>query len=200
MTDKTPIFKFKQPLPNPEELPGILRLRWGTAERVFLDTYYTRLDQALALWGCVSAVIFLTAQFGHLTWTVQAIAWSSLTFLAIPMTFWLTWHWACAKQFRWVIYFWSLLILSGIFLTNYGIFGPSVVILMNLCPGWLGLCVLGYWLTAIGIQSGALILIGFVHLCAIPLLALMPQEQFFLTGIVMTGSLWALAAWQWDHR
>jgi hypothetical protein len=165
-----------------------------------LETYYTRLDQALVLWGCVSAVIFLTAQFSSLTWTVQALAWSILTLMAIPLTFWLTWTWASFKQLRWVVVFWSLLLLSGICLTNYGIFRGSGVILMNLCSGWLGLCALGYWFTGVGLQAIALTLIGFVHLGAIPLLALFPEVQFSVTGMVMALCLWVLAAWQWEHR
>ncbi len=200
LTHQQPIFRFKQPLPNPEELPGILRLRYVTGGQVWLNTYYTRLDQALVIWGGVTAVIFLTAQFSHLSWTVQALVWSILTLSAIPITSWLTWHWARLKQLRWVVILWALLILGGNCLTDYGVFLARGGILSHLCPGWLGLCVLGYWSTSIGMRSRALTLIGLVHLCAIPLLRLIPEEQFFLTGTVMAGSLWVLAAWQWDHR
>jgi hypothetical protein len=200
LTAQTPVFSRKPPLPNPEELPGLLRLHWEISGRVILDTYYTRLDQSLALWGTLTAVIFLTAQLSHLAWIVQALAWSTLTLMAIAMTFWLAWPWATVKQFRWVIYLWSLLMLSGICLTDYGIFRGSGIILSNLCPGWLSLCALGYWLTGVGIHALALIGIGFVHLGAIPLLALFPGGQFSVTGSVMAGSLWVLAVWQWRHR
>jgi hypothetical protein len=200
VNESHPNVLLKPSLPNPEELPGILRLRWVRPGRVFLDTYYTRLDQALALWGTITAVIFLTAQFSHLAWTVQAKAWSTLTLVAIPMTFLLTWHWATVRQFRWVIYLWSFLMLLGLCLTDYGIFRGSGIILMNLCSGWLGLCALVYWLTGVGMKARALTLIGFVHLGAIPLLSLISAWQFLLTGTVMAGSLWVLATWQWEHR
>jgi hypothetical protein len=98
-----------------------------------------------------------------------------------------------------VVYFWSLLMLVGMSLTDYGIFRPVGVLVANLCPGWLGLCALGYVLTSIGMQARALALMGLVHLAAIPLLFLFPAWQYCLTGVVLSGSLWILATWQWDH-
>jgi hypothetical protein len=197
---KKPIFRVKQPIPNPEELLGILRLRYATGGQVWLDTYYTRLDQALVVWGGVTAVIFLTAQFGHLTWTMQALVWSILSLSAITTTSRLAWHWASVKQVRWVVIFWALLILGGICLTDYGVFLARGSILINLCPIWLGLCVLGYGITSVGMRSLALTFISLIHLCAITLLRLVPEWQFLLTGTVIAGSLLVLAVWQWEHR
>lgn len=197
---KKPIFRVKQPIPDPEELQGLLRLRSAVGGRVWLNTYYTRLDQALVIWGAVTAVIFLTAQFSELNWTVQAQIWSILTLFTIPVTSWLAWHWATVRQVRWVVILWAILILGGICLTCYGVFLPRGSILSNLCPLWLGVCVLGYGITSLGMRALALTIITSVHLLAIFLLQLVPEQQFFLTGIVMAGSLWVLAAWQWEHR
>jgi hypothetical protein len=193
------VFRWKPLLPNTEELPGLLRLRLDGPSQVLLDTYYTRLDQALALWGCVTAVIFGMAQLSGLSWPVQAITDSILTLASIVLAIWLTWYWTSVKPFRWVVYFWSLLMVMGIGLTDYGIFRPLGFLLVNLCPGWLGLCALGYLLTSIGMQARALTLIGLVHLGTIPLLFIFPTWQYFLTGGVLSGSLWILASWQWDH-
>ena len=101
---------------------------------------------------------------------------------------------------RWVVILWAILILGGICLTCYGVFLPRGSILSNLCPLWLGVCVLGYGITSLGMRALALTIITSVHLLAIFLLQLVPEQQFFLTGIVMAGSLWVLAAWQWEHR
>lgn len=193
------VFRLKPSLPNPEELPGLLRLRWAGARRVWLDTYFTRLDQALALWGCVTAVIFWIGQLSPLAWRVQAIADSILTLWAIALTFWLIWQWTRVNPFRWVVYFWSFLMLLGMGLTDYGIFRPLGALLPYLCPGWLGLCSLGYLITSLGMQSSALALMSLIHLCAIPLTFVFPAWQFSLTGLVVSGSLWALATWQWEH-
>jgi hypothetical protein len=193
------IFRVKPSLPNPEELSGILQLRWGVARWVWLDTYFTRLDQALALWGCVTAVIFWMGQLSSLAWRTQAIVDSILTLWAIALTLGLIWQWTRVKPFRWVVYFWSLLMLLGIGLTDLGIFRPVGGLLIHLCPIWLTLCGLGYGFTSLGMQSSALVLISLIHLCAIPLTLALPAWQFSLTGLVMSGSLWALATWQWDH-
>lgn len=165
-----------------------------------METYYTRLDQALMLWSGVTAIIFLIAQFSYLDWHTQAIADSALTASATSVTGKLAWSWATARKARWVIGLWSVLMLSAIALSDYGIVAGNSLILQHLCTGWLGVCALGYWVTAIGMQSRALTLIAIVHLCAMFLVRTILAWQFFLTGSVLTLSLCLLGTLQWDHR
>ncbi|NEQ34240.1 MAG: hypothetical protein F6K04_25190 [Leptolyngbya sp. SIO4C5] len=199
MNYKEPIFQLKQPLHQPQDRQGVFHLRWG-GDRAFLETYYTRLDQALILWAWCVFVIFATAQFSPLDWYWQAIAWSSLSGLAIMVTNWLTWQWAQLKNLRWIIYYWSALMLLGVCLTDYGIFGGCPSILLNLCPLWLGLSALGYGVTAGGMRSRALALTSGLHLGAIAALPWFLGWQFLFTGSVIALSLVFLSVLQWDHQ
>ncbi|MFE4107323.1 hypothetical protein [Almyronema epifaneia] len=199
MNYKEPIFQFKQPLINTQDQPGIFHLSWGR-DRTLLATYYTCLDQALLLWAWCVAVIFTVAQFSPIDWYCQAIAWSSLSVVATLMTNWLTWEWAQIKNLRWIIYCWSGLMLGGVCLTDYGIFSGNPLILINLCPLWLGVSALGYGVTAGGMRSRALALVGLFHLGAIAALPWLISWQFLLTGSVIASSLLFLSILQWDHE
>lgn len=164
-----------------------------------LKTYYTQLDQALLLWGGVAATIFSIGQFSALDWHTQAVVDSALTLTAIALTMLLTWQWATAQRARWVIGLWSGLMLGAIALNDYGIFTGNSLILRHLCSGWLGVCALGYFVTAVGMRSQALKCIGLLHLGAVPFLSLLTSWQFLLTGAVLSISLWLLGTLQWDH-
>ena len=194
------IFQLKQDLVDPVDLHGILRLQLGRQDKFFVATYFTRLDQALLIWGAVTAAIFLIAQFYFIDWHTQAIIWSALSGAAILTAGRLTWFWVTTRNQRWILYGWSLLVVCGLYLTDYGIVVGWGVILGNLCSMWLALSALGYFATGIGIQAKALILMSIVHLCSIPILTIFPTWQFLLTGVVMSGSLFCLAAFQWEHK
>ena len=194
------IFQFKQSLVDPVDLHGVLRIRLGDPDNIFFSTYLTRLDQALILWGVVTATIFLAAQFYSLDWFLQSIVWSVLSSVAVLIAGRLTWFWVSTRNQRWILYCWSFLVVVGLYLTDYGIFRSWGIVLGNLCSMWLGISTLGYFVTGLGLRAKALILIGIVHLCAIPSLAIFPAWQFLLTGIVMSASLFCLAAFQWEHQ
>lgn len=199
LTPRQPIFCFKQALPAADERMGLIALHYHLPVGRVLKTYYTRLDQALLLWGAVTAIIFSVAQFSYLDWQTQAIADSILTLGAVLATIALTWQWATAKRVRWVLGLWSCLMSGAIALSDYGILMGNGLILRHLCTGWLSICALGYWVTAIGMRSQALKLIAMLHLGTVPLLVAMAAGQFLLTGSVLTLSLWLLATLQWDH-
>ena len=194
------IFQHKQILVDPVDLHGVLCIRFGGQDKSFISTYLTRLDQALILWGVVTAAIFLIAQFYPLDWSLQSIVWSVLSGGAILASGRLTWFWVSTRNQRWILYFWSFLVVVGLCLTDYGIVLGWGIVLGNLCSMWLAISALGYLITGIGIRAWALILMSFVHLCAIPSLMLFPAWQFFLTGVVMSSSLFCLAAFQWEHQ
>lgn len=194
------IFQLKQTLADPVDLHGVLYLRIGLPNHRGISTYLTRLDQALIIWGIVTAVISGVAQVYPLAWTIQAVLWSVLSCAAILITSSLTWFWVNTRQQRWILYIWSLLILIGLALTDYGIFFGWGLVLVNLCSLWLGLSALGYFATGMRMRAPALIVIAIVHIGAIPLLTVLPTWQFLLTGGVISCSLFCLAAFQWQHQ
>ena len=194
------IFQLKQSLVDPVDIHGVIRVQFGQRDNSFIITYLTRLDQALMTWGLVTAAIFLVAQFYLWDWSTQAVIWSVLSCVAVLVSGKLTWFWVTTRNQRWILYCWSLLVLVGLCLTDYGIFCGSGLILRHLCALWLGISALGYVITGIGIQAQALRFIGIVHACAIASLGLWPGWQFLLTGAVMSISLFCLALFHWDHR
>lgn len=195
------IFQLKQSLIDPVDLHGVIKIQFGHPDKkIFASTYFTRLDQALILWGIAIAAIFLVAQFYWLDWFTQARLWSILSCLVVAISSKLTWFWVATRNQRWIIYLWSLLVLAGLGLTDYGIFAGWALVLRNLCALWLGLSAVGYVVTGIGIHARALLLTGIAHGVTILVLRLMPAHQFLLTGSVMSISLLLLAMFHWDHQ
>ncbi|ASC70056.1 hypothetical protein XM38_009860 [Halomicronema hongdechloris C2206] len=197
----TPILQTKQAHLDVQDLCGLLRVRWGVGQRTLLSWMYTRIDQVFLVWGWMAGIIFLTPYcFPGLSWSQQAIAWSSLTVVGTGLMAGLAWYWVRVERLRWVVYCWAALMMLGIGLTDYGIFASVPVILMNLCQLWLGLSGAGYVVTGIGMRSRSFLLVAGLHLLALPLLHWWPAEQFLITGIVIAGSLFGLAELQWDMR
>ncbi|NJN32543.1 MAG: hypothetical protein HC824_20560 [Synechococcales cyanobacterium RM1_1_8] len=190
-----PAWQLKQPDLPSDEQDGVIYLFGRRASRL----YYTRLDQALILWAIAVAIIFLTARFHAFDWHQQAKVWSALSLSVLVASSLRAWPWALAKQLRWVVYCWIGITLLGLGLTDYGIYRSVIPILLNLSPLWLGLSALGYGITAWGMGSRALGGIALVHLGAIALLWLWPSYAFLITGAVISGCLFALAQFQWDH-
>ena len=195
-----PIFCWKRALPGLEERAGLMTISWRSSGGRVFKTYFTRLDQALLLWGGVTSIIFLTAQFSSLDWLTQAFYDSLLTIAATAMTVCMTWQWASVKRVRWILGIWSIVMMSAIGLSDYSIVVGNGLILQHLCTGWLSACALGYFITAIGLRSRAMMLVGFVHLGAVAACGSFLPWQFLLTGSVLTCSLWMLGILQWDHR
>jgi hypothetical protein len=126
------------------------------------------------------------------------VIWSVLTLIGAWGTCHLAWYWVTVERLRWVVYAWVGLMLGGISLTNWGIFGGGWVLLPHLCLLWLGLTVIGYSITAWGLRSRAFLVSGVLHLGMIALLPYVPAWQFLFTGIVTAGTLFFLAEVQWD--
>lgn len=194
------IFQLKKSLVDPVDLHGVIKIQFGNPQNPFISTYLTRLDQALLTWGVATAIIFSVAQFSFLDWHTQAILWSVLSCLIVSISGKLTWFWVTTRKQHWILYGWTLLVITGLCVTDYGIWQGSGLILRHLCALWLAISAIGYGLTGIGIKAPALILLGVVHAFTIPSLTLLPLHQFLLTGSIMSVSLFFLAAFHWDHE
>jgi hypothetical protein len=193
-----PILRRKQHALDVQDLEGLLHIDIKIKDLEIFSGFYTRIDQVFILWGSITALIFLTAQFLTLNWTDQATIWSVLTLIGSWGTCRLAWSWVTVERLRWVVYAWVGLMISGVLLTNWGIFGGGWAVLPHLCLLWLGLSGIGYLVTAWGLRSRAFLLSGLLHLGAIALLPYLPAWQFLLTGIVTAGTLFLLAEVQWD--
>ncbi len=195
-----PILRRKQHALDVQDLEGLLHIHLQFKDFKLFSSFYTRIDQVFILWGLISAIVFLTAQFLTLNWTDQAIAWSILTAIGAWGTCHLAWYWVSVERLRWVVYVWVALMLGGVLLTNWGLFGGGWVLLPHLCRLWLGLSAIGYGITAWGLRSRALLTSGLVHLGAIALLPYLQAWQFLFTGLITAGSLFLLAEVQWDMQ
>ncbi len=200
LLDQTkPIWRRKQREVYYQEFQKISSLYLSIAGKTIYAGIYSCLDQVFVLWGLICGVIFLTAQFAPLSWTTQAIIWSSLTLAGtISMTI-LTSAWVQLKQLRWILYSWTILMVGGVILTDCGIFLGWGFVLSNLSRLWLGLCSLGYIITGLGLNSRALLLVALGHLFGIVILPYVMGWQFLATAVIMVGSLLLLAETQWDH-
>jgi hypothetical protein len=195
-----PFLREKQEALDFQDLQGLVRLKLQIGRLTLLSGFYTRIDQVFILWGAISAVIFLTAQFLPISWYTQAIIWTVLTIIGTVGMLILTWFWVCVEKLRWLVYYWAILMLGGVTLTDLGIFLGWAEVLMRLCPLWLGLSALGYLGTGWGMRSRTFLLIAFIHLVGIFLLPYVGGWQFLTTGLVMAMSLLVLAELQWDMR
>lgn len=193
-----PIIRRKQHALDVQDLEGLLHIQFKVKNKTLFSSFYTRIDQVFLLWGSITALIFCTAQFLSLNWAYQAEFWSILTLIGSWGTFRLSWYWVTIEQLRWVVYVWVGLMLGGIALTNWSIFGGGLVVLPHLCSLWLGLSAVGYLVTARGMRSRAFLLNGLLHIGGICLLPYVSTWQFLFTGIVTAGSLLLLAEVQWD--
>lgn len=195
-----PILRRKQHALDVQDLEGLLHVRIQFKDFKLFSGFYTRIDQVFILWGLITAIVFSTAQFLNVNWTDQAIAWSILTAIGAWGTAHLAWYWVSVERLRWVVYVWVALVLGGVLLTNWGIFGGGWVLLPHLCRLWLGLSAIGYGITAWGLRSRALLASGLLHVGTISLLPYCQAWQFLLTGLITAGSLFLLAEVQWDMQ
>lgn len=195
-----PIIRVKQHHLDVQDLKGLLNIHWKIGNYTLFSGLYTRIDQVFLLWGLISLIIFITAQFFSISWINQAYCWSGLTLVATLGMIVLTYCWVRIEHMTWLVYCWALLMLIGVGLTNLGIFWGWSQILVNLCPLWLILCALGYLATGLGLQSRSFIFAGLLHLFAIPLLSYLLSWQFLATGIILAGTLLFFAEVQWDMR
>lgn len=195
-----PILRSKQESLDYQDRQGLLRLRLEIGGKRLISAFYTRIDQVFILWGLISAVIFITAQFVPISWVLQAGFWTALTLIGTIAMVFLTHFWVKVERLQWVLYCWVILMLGGVVLTDLSIFLSWGEILMRLCPLWLGLSAFGYFCTGVGMRSRAFILAGLVHLLGIAALPYAGSLQFLATGIMMGVSLLMFAEVQWDMR
>ncbi|MGK7938502.1 MAG: hypothetical protein AB4206_22290 [Xenococcaceae cyanobacterium] len=197
---KQPILRRKQEALDIQDRQGLLQLRLSLKNKTLFSTTYTRIDQVFVVWGLISALIFITAQFNPISWTTQALYWSIVTIVGTIAMFQMTHFWVRVERLRWVLYTWSLLMLGGIVLTDLSIFIGWGRILVHLCHLWLGLSATGYLITGIGLRSRALMVSASLHILGILMLPYFPGWQFLLTGLIMTTNLLVFAEIQWDMR
>ncbi|MGK7957345.1 MAG: hypothetical protein AB4063_19155 [Crocosphaera sp.] len=199
LLDQTkPILRRKQRDLYCQEYQSLVSLYLRIAGKTIYTGLYSCLDQVFIIWGLITAVIFLTAQFLPVSWTTQAITWSILTVAGTLAMMILTHFWVKQQDLNWILYTWVILMLGGLILTDCGIFLGWGLILTNLSHLWLGLCSLGYIITAWGLNSRALLLVGFGHLLGILILPYVIGWQFLATAVIMVVSLLVLAETQWD--
>ncbi len=195
-----PIIRSKQEALDFQDRQGLLSLDLKLGDKTLISVFYTRIDQVFILWGLISAAIFITAQFAPISWVIQAGLWSVLTLIGTMGMVVLTHFWVKVERLRWVLYFWVILMLTGVVLTDLSIFLSWGPILMRLCPMWMGLSALGYFGTGVGMRSRAFTLASIIHLLGIAVLPYLGGWQFLSTGIVMAASLLMFAGVQWDMR
>ncbi len=195
-----PIIRRKQHALDFQDRQGLLQLKLKISNKTLFHSLYTRIDQVFVVWGLITAVIFITAQFAPIDWITQATFWSVLTGIGtIAMTV-LTHFWVKVERLRWMLYAWIALMLGGVIVTDLGIFLGWGQVLMHLCHLWLGLSAIGYFCTGLGLRSRAFIIAGMVHLVGILILPFCLGWQFLATGLVMTVNLLMFAETQWDMR
>ncbi|MEL6785933.1 MAG: hypothetical protein AAFO76_00700 [Cyanobacteria bacterium J06607_15] len=196
----SPIIRRKQHTLDVQDRQGLLKLKLQVSNRTLLHNVYTRIDQVFVIWGLITALIFFTAQFVPIDWRTQAAFWSILTLTGTAGMSFLTYFWVKVERLRWVLYAWIILMLTGVGVTDYGVFCGSATVLMHLCHLWLGLSAVGYFCTGIGLRSRAFIMAGSFHILGIAILPFCIGWQFLATGLVMTGNLLMFAETQWDMR
>ncbi len=195
-----PLIRSKQQHLDVQDLAGLLRLRWKVGNITLFSGFYTRIDQTFLLWAVVTAGIFFTAQFVPLSWSFQAILWSTVTLIGTAVMAVLTLFWVKVERVSWILYAWAILMISGLVLTDCSIFACWSGLLLHLCDLWLGLSAIGYFCTGLGLRSRTFIAIGLTHLFSIPLLTFVTPWQYLTTGIIMAGCLLLLSELQWDMR
>lgn len=195
-----PIIRRKQHALDFQDRQGLLKLKLKINNKVLFSSIYTRIDQVFVLWGVITAIIFITAQFAPIDWITQAVFWSTLTAIGTLGMAILTYFWVSVERLRWILYSWASLMLLGIIITDLAITQGLTVVLANLCPLWLGLSALGYICTGFGLQSRAFIVAAIAHVLSILILPYCIGWQFLVTGLVMTANLIFFAETQWDMR
>ena len=195
-----PIIRRKQEALDFQDRQGLWQLKLQIQNKTLFYSFYTRIDQVFVVWGLISAVIFITAQFAPIDWITQAIFWSVLTVIGTVGMTCLTHYWVKVERLRWVLYAWIILMLGGVILTDLGILLSWGQVLMHLCHLWLGLSAIGYFATGWGLRSRAFTIAGIFHLFGIAILPYCMGWQFLATGMIMAINLLIFAETQWDMR
>ncbi|HEY9622322.1 MAG TPA: hypothetical protein V6C78_18335 [Crinalium sp.] len=198
--DELPIIHRKPSAFAIHELPGLWRIHLQLGSVTLYSSFYTQHDQACLAWGIISAGIFTAAQFLPVDWLTQAVFASVLTVLGIVLMVYLTHHFAAIEHVRWILYQWAGLMLVGILLTNLGLLLSWGNVLARICPIWLGIIGVAYFLTGLGMRSRAMFLVSAIHILAIGVLPHVGIWQPITTGAVISLSALMLAELQWDSN
>jgi hypothetical protein len=183
-----------------QDLEGIWYVQFPLGKQRIYSRFYTRLDRACLLWSLLLIPMFGTAQFLPVSWALQAGLWSVLSSIGTAAMVNWTYYWVKIERLTWVLVAWVILMLLGLLLTDLGIFLGWGKVLANLCPLWLGMSGIGYFVTGLAVRSRALLIAGLVHLLGIVILPYTGSWLFLFTGSVMVLSLLILAELQWDMR
>lgn len=183
-----------------DDLPGLWRIHWQINQRVILSTFYTRHDQACLLWAVVAGMIFAAAQFLPISWTTQAMIATVLTLVAVLGMMRLTWRFTREEHIVWILYSWVFLMLTGTVITDLSVFLGWGEVLIRICPLWLGLSAVGYFLTGLGMQSRTFIGVSILHLLTVFLLPYVGIWKPLVTGILIGGTVLLIAELQWDSN
>ncbi len=194
------VFRKKAQTIETANIPGIWIVDLQVGNITLYSTFYTRIDQACILWGLISAVIFITAQFVPLDWNLQAILWSAISLVGTAGMVKLTRWWVRAEGLDWILDAWVILMVGGVVLTDLSIFLGWGQMLIHLSDLWLGLVAIGYFFTGAGMRSRTFTVTGILHLLGILLLPYVGGWQFLTTGAIMGGSVLLLAEMQWDSE
>lgn len=195
---EVPIFMPKRSAFDVPAMPGVWRFHLQIQGQVLYSSFYTRHDQACLLWGVISALIFLAAQFLPVSWSIQTIVAFTFTGMGMVGMMLLTWKFVLFERLGWVLGIWALLMSLGAIATCQGIFGGWTWALINICPLWLSLSGLGYFATSLGMRSRLFLLLSLIHLVGIMLLPYFPAWKPLMTGLIISGSAFFVAEFQWD--
>lgn len=193
-----PILQKKQLSSNPQQLVLMKCLIIKPLEIINLSGIYTCIDQAMAIWGILAAIIFTTAQFSNLSWTNQGIFWSIITFIGIITMVTLTYRWTVLEKLSWLLYSWVILMTVGVIITDIAIAYHWGFMLSHLCELWLILSIIGYLLTGWGMRSRAFFIATIIHAITIFILPYVNGWQFGVTALVMMSNLLIFSEAQWD--
>jgi len=195
-----PLISRKPPLASAARSSGVWRVHYSLGQAVLWSSFYTRHDQACLNWGILVAYIFAIAQFLPISWATQALMASLLTVVGSVVMTWLMWRYTYMEQLAWILYSWLGLMLLGTIITDLSVWNAWGAVLIRLCPLWLALCGVGYFITALGMRSRLILLCSALHFGTIGLLPFWMTHQLLLTGAVISGSVMLLAQLQWDSN
>ncbi|MBE9222979.1 hypothetical protein IQ215_09760 [Cyanobacterium stanieri LEGE 03274] len=159
---------------------------------------YTCIDQSMVLWGLISGLIFLVAQFCPFSWVDQAIAWSILTIIGTGIMVALTYGWTVMERLSWLLYTWVGLMVLGMVMTDVAIALGWGWLLGHLCSFWLLISAVGYLITGFAVRSRAFFLATAIHGGAVLFLPYVMGWQFLFTGLIMMSNLLIFAEGHWD--
>ncbi|QIZ71588.1 hypothetical protein [Oxynema aestuarii] len=195
-----PILRWKQEDLDIQDLQGLWRINWQIGRLTLIQRFYTRIDLVFVFWGWIVAAMFAIAQFCPISWQIQAGFWTIVSLLGTAAMAYLSWFWVTVEKLRWLVYSWSVLIGIGLVLTDASIFYGWAAVLIRLCPLWLMLTAIGYFLMALGMRSRTFAIAALLHVSATVLLPSFSAWQFLFTGATISATLLLLAELQWDMR